>query len=314
MPTVFTVRNLNDAGVDSLRAAIQGANASPDTHSSIVFQPMLSGIITLASALDPLKKDIDIGGRAGGGSITVQRDLTAGNFRIFEVTASSHSSINGLDIANGSMPTDNGGGVLNWGTLSLVGCSIRDNVAQAGGGIYNDSSSTLTVSACTIWWNQASDLGGGLSNYGQATISNGTEIFVNTAAFGGGISNSKTLSIIDDSRIYSNSASRSGGGICNQVGASLNMSSGRINNNGSSNFGGGIYDLGSVTLKDVSLTGNSSGTGGGFFLDRGATLTLNGCTVSGNTATVRGAGGVWMAGSTLTLINCNILDPIVQGP
>ncbi len=312
MPTVFTVRNLNDAGVDSLRVAIQGANASPDAHSSIVFQPMLSGTITLASALDPLQKDIEIAVQ-GPGHLTVERDVTAGNFRIFQINTDSHSSISGLTIANGSVPTDQGGGVLNLGTLTLVGCSIRDNVAQVGGGIYNSLNATLTITACTLWWNQAGYSGGGLGNFGQVTIYCGTEIFANSAAYGGGISNSRTVSIFDDSRIYSNSASLSGGGISNSEGATLSMSRGQINNNGSSNSGGGIYNAGTATLEDVSITGNSSASGGGFYLVRGA-MTLNGCTVSGNTATRLGAGGVWVAGTTLTLINCNTPDPIVQGP
>ncbi len=317
VPTAFTVRNLNDAGVDSLRAAIQGANASPDAHSSIVFQPMLRGIITLESALDPLQKDIDISGRSGGGAITVERDTNAPNFRIFEVGADSHSDISGLQIMNGIAPTGGlGGGIRNNGNLTIVSCDIRGNSADFGGGIYNSSNATLVVSASNLSFNIAQHAGGGLDNSGQAQINYNSIVSFNVADFGGGVSNDGTLGIYDDSQILGNDANLRGGGIYNALGCSLSMSSGEIRGNETTvqgGQGGGVYNGGTATLRSVNITGNWASSGGGFYLANGA-LTLDGCTISGNTATVKGAGGVWLAGSTLTTINCTILDAIVQGP
>jgi hypothetical protein len=46
--------------------------------------------------------------------------------------------------------------------------------------------------------------------------------------------------------------------------------------------GGGIYNHGTLTLSDCTLSGNAALYGGAIFNDSGATLTVSGCTLSGN--------------------------------
>ena len=53
---------------------------------------------------------------------------------------------------------------------------------------------------------------------------------------------------------------------------------------------GGLYDLGSATLTDCTVSGNSGFNGGGLFNAGGVTATLTDCTVSGNSASNSGGG------------------------
>ena len=83
--------------------------------------------------------------------------------------------------------------------------------------------------------------------------------------------------------------------------------------NGKAEWGGGIYNTGTLTVNSCSISGNSSvGKGfraaeGGGILNFG-TLTINKCTLSGNTANsgVGGAGGGIFSGGTLVIANSTI--------
>lgn len=73
--------------------------------------------------------------------------------------------------------------------------------------------------------------------------------------------------------------------------------------------GGGVYNEGTLTLNDCTLTANQA-DGGGAVSNKG-TLTLTGCTLSENKA-VRQGGAVYSEG-TLTLTGCTLSDNIVSG-
>ena len=81
----------------------------------------------------------------------------------------------------------------------------------------------------------------------------------------------------------------------------VTIQNGKVNNSN----GGGIYNSGTLTLKDSTVSGNTAigntnnnGHGGGIYNDSTGTLTLTNSTVSGNTASV--GGGIFNSG-TLTL-------------
>jgi hypothetical protein len=80
-----------------------------------------------------------------------------------------------------------------------------------------------------------------------------------------------------------------GGGIFNQ--GTLTVNECTVSGN-STNFGegGGIYNAsqGTLTVKDSTLSGNSARIGGGIYNDDFATLTVKDSTLSGNTATAIG--------------------------
>ena len=102
VPSTTTVRNTNDSGPDSLRAAIVQADADT-TPDLIQFAPSVTGTITLLSALPHLTGQINLSG-PGPSSLTGARSAASGtpNFRIFRVDAGAQVTIAGLTITGGS--------------------------------------------------------------------------------------------------------------------------------------------------------------------------------------------------------------------
>ncbi|MFN2638209.1 MAG: choice-of-anchor Q domain-containing protein, partial [Gemmatimonadaceae bacterium] len=222
LANTLTVKSTADAGGTcpgadcTLRQAIASA-ASGDT---IIFSLPANSAITLTSAELTISKNLTING-PGANLLTVQRSAAGGtpNFRIFNIAGSSTVTISGLTIANGNAFGNSGGGIYNisTGTLTVTGCAISGNFANGGGGIFNNGG-TLTITNSTISGNSASNgSGGGILNLqGALTITNST-ISGNSAGsdFGGGIFNNFTGKVtLTSSTIFGNSAASGGGGVC----------------------------------------------------------------------------------------------------
>src|SRR5262249_3317267 len=142
----ITVNSLEDSatagdGKCTLREAITNANADGETTGgdcaagagadTITFS--VTGTINLTSELPTITSDMTISG-PGPGLLEVHRN-TAAQYRIFTINSPSTVSITGLKITDGnSPPGDNGGGVLNQGTLSLGNCVITGNTSDSFGG------------------------------------------------------------------------------------------------------------------------------------------------------------------------------------
>lgn len=128
--TTCTVTSPADSGTGTLRAAI--ANSTCDT---INFN--LTSAITLTSGELFIGRNLTISG-PGPNLLTVQRDSSAPQFRIFEIGGRVTVAISGLTIANGK-GEDYGGGILIDGaaTVTVSNCTISNNYADWGGGISN---------------------------------------------------------------------------------------------------------------------------------------------------------------------------------
>ena len=147
-----------------------------------------------------------------------------------------------------------GGGIFSTGATTLFSCTLSGNAANDGGGIYSDgrgdgSAATLSLSACTLSGNSAKDDGGGIysdaSSRGRAWLSlNACTLSGNSAGSGGGIASrgnsngSATLSL-SACTLSGNSADRNGGGIF------------------SDSFSGGA----TLSLSDTILAGNTAPSG-----------------------------------------------------
>ena len=92
-----------------------------------------------------------------------------------------------------------------------------------------------------------------------------------------------------------------GGGIFNS--GTLTLTNSTVSGNKSSAFGGGVFNQnsGTLTLTNSTVSGNTASSGGGIFNQSGGTLTLTNSTVSGNGS--GGVGGGIVNGGTLTLTN-----------
>jgi hypothetical protein len=81
--------------------------------------------------------------------------------------------------------------------------------------------------------------------------------------------------------------------------------------NGRINFGGGIFNNGTLTVTNSTLSGNNanedfgSGGGGGIWNAASGTATVSNSTLSGNSAQIAG-GGIFNQGGTLTVSNSTL--------
>jgi hypothetical protein len=148
----------------------------------------------------------------------------------------------------GGMAVGSGGGVNNFGTLTLNNSIVANNRTVPGEGFQG--------------------FGGGIANFGTLTISN-TAVVSNTGSVGGGIYNRGVLTAANVT-ISGNAASGDGGGIFNTSGAKLSLNNVTIaanradsdaDDNGAS---GGIFndELGEVRLSNT-LISDDLGVGGG---------------------------------------------------
>ena len=180
-----------------------------------------------------------------------------------------------LTINNGSATVDgiitggynlgNGGGIVNKGTLTLNDVTVSGNKVDE-------------VTGSTVY-----GVGAGVYNEGTLTINDC--IFQENVAVGGG------------------------GGVHSEKGT-LIINGGEIKNNSSNNKGGGIRVKTDATvtgcvIKDNLLAKKEANDGGGLYSDRGSTVTLIDCEISGNNAE-RWGGGICVFGGTTTLKGCLI--------
>ena len=155
MLSTLTVTNALGSGPGSLQAEIAAA-LSGDT---IVFSKGIGSTIftgpagpssgSVSQELE-INKNLDIEG-PGANKLAISG---GGGSRVFQVDAGAQVTLSGLTIENGSGTFDpslsdpndgKGGGILNFGTLSLSGSTVTQNAATYGGGIFNDTAGILTV-------------------------------------------------------------------------------------------------------------------------------------------------------------------------
>jgi CSLREA domain-containing protein len=225
---------------------------------------------------------------------------------------------------SGNTSADNGGGIDNRGTATLTRDTVTLNTSNNGGGIF--SSNTLNLTDTTVSKNK----GGGISILGTATLT-GADITANTGNLSGGILNQGILTLSGGS-ISQNYASAKGGGITNYGTVTFNdvtisgnsaridgggiysknaltLTGCTVSGNNAMGRGGGIRVLGDLTLTDSTVSDNTAQSDGGGIYSPSAdvTLTLTGCTVSGNASTKSDGGGMYARGN-LTLIECTFSD------
>ena len=187
-PATFTVLNLNDAGVGSLRQAVLDANgtAAADT---IVFKAGLAGTITLDAATGQMiiEESLTI---KGPGADKVRID--AGDLsRIFDITDGSTAvkrvAISGLALLNGS--SDGGGAIRSTESLALSRMYFQGNVATGpGGAVCVDTTGKFSMTASQVVGNTTSDNGGGLFILASQGIAISKSVIAdNQADVGGGL-------------------------------------------------------------------------------------------------------------------------------
>lgn len=224
--------------------------------------------------------------------------LVPGNGRLFEVFAGVTFDVSSLTLAHGysiraggaietsgvttltnvaisgnnassSQQSNPGGGIANYGSLTLIHCQVEGNSvlngesgSGLGGGIYNTG--TLYVYRSLIAGNSTSDdddagFGGGVFNgpAGSAVIERSllTSNSRSTAPIPGGdaVYNEGQMTIINTTISGNRPGGADGSGaVANAPGGNLTLRYVTIANNG----GGGLYNSGSVSLNGALIAGN----------------------------------------------------------
>ncbi|MDO4801929.1 MAG: InlB B-repeat-containing protein, partial [Prevotellaceae bacterium] len=192
------------------------------------------------------------------------------------------------------------------GTKSVTGGVITGGSATDGGAVLVNSNASFTMDGGNIVGNNSVDYGGGVRvDGGCFTMLDGI-IAGNTSARGGGIYVSGTMNM-SGGTIDGNTASAYGGGIYTGT-ATVSVTGGLISNNkatGNDGGGIGIAQSADVTLENCTISGNTAKRGGGVY-DYGK-LTINeGTLIKNNSAATYGGGVYANTNSTLNMTDGEI--------
>lgn len=214
--------------------------------------------------------------------------LEGGDSHRVLTASSSQLTLTDLTIRHGRVTNENGGGIYNFGALTLENVQVISNTAEngGGGGIFNSGS--LILQNSLVSGNDVASAGGGLYTwYGSSLTATNSLISHNQASQGGGLYN-LGVSHLADSTLSDNFAAVFGGGL--------------------TIFGG------SVTLSGVTVAGNESDGYGAGIVNNLGTLTLTNSTLSGNRANDYSALANISSSAQTTIANSTIAYNQVAGP
>ena len=303
----------NDGVCDSpcsLRRAVQTADGGSNGEFIIAI-PSGSYKLSIPAVLpdnsDPSNGDLDITKDttiAGGGQGTTTIDGNSVD-RIFDIAAGTTATISGLTIeggvANDGFMGTTGGGIRDFGTLTLNDSTLTGNSAHFGAGLATDGPTFPPPNTPSATLNRVSVLNNTTSG---------------TNGEGGGLDErvGGTLSV-NSSLLQGNSASGGGGGVTDDGGGTIAITDTTVDTNHAGTAeAGGVYETGggTVTLTRTTVSNNTSGEGGGVAEDGGGRITMVDTTISGNVVSggsFPDAGGILNdAGGSVAIEDTTISD------
>ena len=165
----WTVDDDGKADFDNIQAAIDAASdgdeiiVAPGTYTSTQDAPvvdMLGKAVLLRGSGGPVATIIQGGGYGSRGIFCGNGEMNSTVIEGFTITGCNAGQHHW------------GGGIYNFGSPTLTNCIIANNVADAGGGIWNHgANASPTLTNCIIKDNLASsnDGGAGIYNYGGSS-------------------------------------------------------------------------------------------------------------------------------------------------
>ena len=254
-------------GETSLREAIMFASAG----DTIMLGP---GIYLLEETSGSSNEDASLNGDldiavnltiqgSGAGSTTIT--ATDLGERVFHVLSGISLDLSDVTIKDGSATggggDGKGGGIFvdNSGQLTLNRVIITNNLANNGGGIFNDGMMTLTDVVISNNGDEVSTTEGGGIHNEETAILNRVTIDGNKADLGGGIHNDNTAT-------------------------SVSLTNVTVSGNTAASAGGGLYTQNTATIVNSTFTLNTADSGGGIRV-RSGTTTITNTIVAGNTGT-----------------------------
>lgn len=258
-----------------------------------------------------------------GSNTTIERDSSAPNFRIFQVSGTggvgATLTLDGITVSNGHTSgllgnAGRGGCVLisfvgatAFNTLDLQSSEIENCTALSGGGVYAGSRATLLADSSKLNDNSAASGGGAdIATTASAHLSH-SFVNDNSALRGGGLQvfgfatlvsstlagDSATIAgggVYNDgttnlgaSYVLGDSTLLAGGGIYATSSAETNLAGTRVQNNIALVRGGGLDNNGDASLVNSFVISNSAVVGGGIFESLSASIVVINSLIAGNT-------------------------------
>jgi CSLREA domain-containing protein len=263
--------------VASGAAAGECGAGSPGAADTITFASAVS-TVTLAASLPEIGASVIID---GGGDVTVSGNEGAN--RPFLVVPGITLTLKRLRVAD-VVTTSLGGALIVNGTAIVSDVTFSSTRTDAaGGGIRVNAGGTLTATRLAIEFARGNLGGGGISNAGTATLTDGW-IGASAAGNTGGsaILNDVggTFTVLRTTMNANHGSSGNGGAVTNLGTATIANST--IASNTAPGLGGGVYNAGTLSLIHVSLVGNGAETGGGVESGGGGFTTLKNTLIIGN--------------------------------
>ncbi len=172
---------------------------------------------------------------------------------------------------------------------------ITDSVTFIGAGV-----GTTTVSAALLGNDRVFDVLSGTVQFQDLTIQGGAGV-----AQGGGIQVAAGANVSLTNVVVSGNSASSGAGIYNLGSLTLNQVT--LSGNSATGDGGGLRNAGSASLTGVWVKSNSAASGAGIYSLGTGVLGLSNSTLSQNTASVNG-GGLYVSGGSLSIGNSTITN------
>jgi CSLREA domain-containing protein len=248
----------NGSGCSDSQCTLRDAIAFANPGATITFS--VTGTIFLAQGELLIDKDLTIDG-AGASQLRVDGVLSS---REFEIAAGATVSLSGLTMQDGNAPDPTapfGGGIRNFGTLTLTNTVLSSNGASGEGGGIHNTGGVLTIVGSTISGSYAGNGGGIMNAEGAVSITNST-VSGNFAGVGGGIQNSGSMTIIN-STIAANSVGSQGGrgsGIANTGLRTTLINTIVANDPAGGNCSGPITTDGGYNIEDGTTCGFTAAT------------------------------------------------------
>jgi len=217
----------------SLREAVNYAATHPGAHA-ITFASALTSsgpaTLNLTEGLLSVAGTTMING-PGAGLLILNG---GGTSRLFSIASGANAGLSSMTLTNGhSDASNNGGALVNSGTLVISNCTLAGNVVAGTGS------------------------GGAVENLWKITLT-GCTLFSNSAGFAGAIRNDGTCTL-QNCTFCSNAVPANGGAVENMSGAVLNLLHCTFSGNSAATNGGAIYNyLSTLNLTNSIVAGNTS--------------------------------------------------------
>jgi hypothetical protein len=175
-----------------------------------------------------------------GNADVITRSAAAPDFRIAEVSAAGSLTLTSVTLSNGSSLTGDGGGILNFGSVTVNSGGLTDNTAAGnGGGIASGPGS------------------GAAATFNSSPLSGNTA----TAGSGGAVYSQGGTATLTSSPVNGNTAPLGNGGGIATISAVLTLTSSPVSDNAADadgGSGGGVYrDDGTITVTTSPISANT---------------------------------------------------------